>query len=377
MRKRIYVNMCAISCGIVFVISILVVFLLYHVNGIQVENQMKSEVEDITVALEYMNKENIPSYLKKITEANSSRVTIIDTGGIVLYDSQEEVANMVNHLNRPEVKEALEKGNSFGVRYSNTLNNQMCYATALLSTGEVIRLAYVSPSLFSLLLKWAPYYFIVIILIVSATLVTAWKMSKSIIEPINDIDIHNPETNFRYKEFTPLLLRISKYNDERKKNEKLRREFSANVSHELKTPITSISGYADLLRNGMVKSDDVEMFAEKIYKESERLIHLVNDIIKLSRLDEKKVGIDKVIVNLDDLAHKVKESLILITDKYKVRFELDVEPVRVKAVELMMEELLYNLCENAIKFLESDIAIHPLPVPISKIFISLLKYSTA
>lgn len=350
MRRRIYINMCAISCVILLVISIFVVFLLYHISGRQMEQQMKSEAEDITVALEHMNDQEIYAYLEEITKNNDSRITLIDVDGTVLYDSEEEIETMSNHLNRPEVKEAFENGSSFDVRHSNTLDNQMYYVTSLLSTGQVIRLAYVSESLFTLLVKIAPYYMGVIILIVVATLVVAWKMSNSIIEPINNIDIHNPETNFRYKEFTPLLLRISKYNDERKKNEKLRREFSANVSHELKTPITSISGYADLLRNGMVKSDDVEQFAEKIYKESERLINLVNDIIKLSRLDEKKVGIDKGIVKLDEVAHRVQESLILVIDKYKVRFELDVEPVRIMAVELMMEELLYNLCENAIKY---------------------------
>ena len=100
----------------------------------------------------------------------------------------------------------------------------------------------------------------------------------------------------------------------------------------------------------MVKPEDVEQFSEKIYKESERLINLVNDIIKLSRLDEKKVGIDVVSVKMDDLAHRVKESLHPVTDKYRVSFELDVDNVRITAVELMMEELLYNLCENAIKY---------------------------
>ena len=214
----------------------------------------------------------------------------------------------------------------------------------------MLRIGYESKSLFLLILSLAPYYFIVFALSVVLSLVVAWKMSNTIIEPINNIDIHNPETNFRYKEFNPLLVRISKYNDERKKNEKLRREFSANVSHELKTPITTISGYADLLRNGMVKPEDVEQFSEKIYKESERLINLVNDIIKLSRLDEKKVGIDVVSVKMDDLAYRVKESLHPVTDKYKVSFELDVDNVRITAVELMMEELLYNLCENAIKY---------------------------
>lgn len=350
MRKRIYMNMCALSCVILVVLSFFVLILFYNVNRIMMENQMENEAEDIAVALEHMDENNVPVYLNKIAEENESRITLVDTDGTVLYDTKEDASTMANHLNRPEVKEAFEKGHAFDVRYSNTLQRQTYYASEKLSSGKVLRLAYVSESLLTLVLRLAPYYIIVFLLVVVFSLIVAWKMSNTIIEPINNIDIHNPETNFRYKEFNPLLLRISKYNDERKKNEKLRREFSANVSHELKTPITSISGYADLLRNGMVKPEDVEVFAEKIYKESDRLINLVNDIIKLSRLDEKKVGIDKVIVKLDDLAKQVKESLIPVTDKYKVNFELDVQHVRILAVELMMEELLYNLCENAIKY---------------------------
>ena len=314
------------------------------------KSQMESEVEDIAVALEYMEGENVPLYLKQISDTNVSRITLVAQDGTVIYDTKEKTSEMGNHRARPEIRDALKSGKAFDIRYSKTLKKQTYYATQRLSSGEVLRIGYESKSLFLLILSLAPYYFIVFALSVVLSLVVAWKMSNTIIEPINNIDIHNPETNFRYKEFNPLLVRISKYNDERKKNEKLRREFSANVSHELKTPITTISGYADLLRNGMVKPEDVEQFSEKIYKESERLINLVNDIIKLSRLDEKKVGIDVVSVKMDDLAYRVKESLHPVTDKYKVSFELDVDNVRITAVELMMEELLYNLCENAIKY---------------------------
>lgn len=350
MRKRIYINMCTLSCAILVVISVFVLILFCNVNRIMMEKQMKSEAEDIAVALEHMESSEIDEYLNQISGSNTSRITLVDTDGKVLYDTKENPGKMANHLNRPEVQGALDNGRAFDIRYSNTLRKQTYYATEKLETGEVLRIAYVSKSLLSLVISFAPYYFFVFLFIVILSLVVAWKMSDMIIEPINNIDIHNPETNFRYKEFNPLLVRISKYNDERKKNEKLRREFSANVSHELKTPITSISGYADLLRNGMVKSQDVEEFAEKIYKESARLINLVNDIIKLSRLDEKKVGIDVVSVKMDDLAKQVKESLHPVTDKCKVSFELDVDNVRINAVELMMEELLYNLCENAIKY---------------------------
>nr|WP_297932586.1 ATP-binding protein [uncultured Lachnoclostridium sp.] len=350
MRKRIYMNMCALSCAILVVISIFVLFLFSNINHIMMKNQMESEAGDIAAALEHMEGEKVPLYLKQIADANVSRITLVEKEGTVLFDTKEKASEMGNHHARPEIREALKNGKSFDIRYSKTLRKQTYYATQRLSSGEVLRIAYVSKSLLALIISLAPYYFIVFALSVVLSLVVAWKMSNTIIEPINNIDIHNPETNFRYKEFNPLLVRISKYNDERKKNEKLRREFSANVSHELKTPITTISGYADLLRNGMVKSEDVEQFSEKIYKESERLINLVNDIIKLSRLDEKKVGIDVVSVKMDDLAHRVKESLHPVTDKYRVSFELDVDNVRITAVELMMEELLYNLCENAIKY---------------------------
>lgn len=350
MRKRIYMNMCALSCVILVVFSFFVMILYYNVNKLMMENQTKSEARDIALALEHMEFHEIEPYLVQVTKKNKSRITLVEADGKVMYDTKEDVSKMENHLDRPEIKGALKNGSAFDVRYSDTLRKESYYASVRLTSGEILRIGYVSQSLISLVISLAPYYLVVFALIVLLSLVVAWKMSNTIIEPINNIDIHNPEPNFRYKEFNPLLIRIGKYNDERKKNEKLRREFSANVSHELKTPITSISGYADLLRNGMVKPGDVEQFAEKIYKESERLINLVNDIIKLSRLDEKKVGIDVVSVKMDDLARQVKESLYPVTDKYKVYFELDVESIRITAVELMMEELLYNLCENAIKY---------------------------
>ncbi len=350
MRKRIYMNMCALSCAVLVVISVFVLILFYRTNGIMMKKQMVNEAQDLAVALEYMDGHTAMQYVKQVALENNSRVSLIAKNGTVLYDTRQKASEMGNHIDRPEVKGALKNGSAFDVRYSNTLRKQTYYATKCLPSGEVLRIAYVSKSLFGLLLSIAPFYFIIIALCVVLSLIVAWKMSNSIIEPINNINIHNPETNFRYKEFNPLLVRISKYNDERKKNEKLRREFSANVSHELKTPITTISGYADLLRNGMVKPEDVEHFSEKIYKESERLINLVNDIIKLSRLDEKKVGIDVVSVKMNELAERVKESLHPVTDKYRVSFELDVDNVRIAAVELMMEELLYNLCENAIKY---------------------------
>ena len=153
-----------------------------------------------------------------------------------------------------------------------------------------------------------------------------------------------------YEEIKPLVDRINKQNEEQQKNEQLRREFSANVSHELKTPLTSISGYAELLEAGMVKNEDVSEFAAKISKESKRLIEIVEDTIRISKLDEKKLAIDKEKVNLKDIANEVYNTLLPVAQKQKVDIILNITDAYVSAVPLMMNELISNLVTNAIKY---------------------------
>lgn len=217
MRKRIYTNMCALSCVILVVISFFVMFLFYNMNRFSMEKQIKSEAKDIAFALEHMEAYAIQEYLNQVMRNNNSRITLVDEEGTVLYDTREDASKMGNHLNRPEVKEALKHGSAFDVRYSDTLRKQNYYATVRLSSGEILRIAYVSKSQLSFVISLAPYYLAVFALIVMFSLMVAWKMSNTIIEPINNIDIHNPEPNFCYKEFNPLLIRIGKYNEERKK----------------------------------------------------------------------------------------------------------------------------------------------------------------
>lgn len=137
---------------------------------------------------------------------------------------------------------------------------------------------------------------------------------------------------------------------QKQKAEQMRKEFSANVSHELKTPLTSISGYAELMQNGMAAPEDVPGFAKKIYDEAARLIVLVNDIIKISRLDEKDIRQSKETVNLFQMAGEIRERLEHVAEKAGVTLELEGETVNVCAVRSMMDDLIYNLCENGIKY---------------------------
>lgn len=342
--------MCILALGVLVVTSVLVFAMFSRMNKFQTKEQMSNEIEDISAALMHMNENEIYKYISEVAEKNNSRITIISKDGAVLYDTKDEPSVMENHRERREVMGAMKYGKSFVIRYSTTTKMRTCNYAVRMNDGSILRISYVFDNIYKMVQQIIPLILVVFIVVIFFALLMAWKMSNKIIEPINGIDIHHPQTDFIYKEFNPLLKRIGKYNNERTKNEKLRREFSANVSHELKTPITSISGYAQLIQNGMVKPEDVEVFAGKIVKESDRLIHLVDDIIKLSRLDEKKNELDKVIVDFRDLCTKVWESLQPVADKYKVNFEIDVNSVRYIAVELMMEELIYNLCENALKY---------------------------
>ena len=132
--------------------------------------------------------------------------------------------------------------------------------------------------------------------------------------------------------------------------QKMRKEFSANVSHELKTPLTSISGYAEIMKSGMVNREDMIVFSERIYKEASRMITLIDDIIKLSKLDEDHVELEREEVNLYELCSDIVDRLGMSAKKRNVQVELEGEAVLYYGVRQMLDEMIFNLCENAIKY---------------------------
>ncbi|MDD4125707.1 MAG: ATP-binding protein [Eubacteriales bacterium] len=137
---------------------------------------------------------------------------------------------------------------------------------------------------------------------------------------------------------------------EKDDREKLRREFTSNISHELKTPLTSISGFAELIRNGMAGTDDTNHFADNIYKEAQRLIVLVNDIIRLSQLDDGEIPYDETKIDVYEIAKDVVERLENIASAEKITLELTGEHAMVYGNSLILEEMIYNLCDNSIKY---------------------------
>ncbi len=139
---------------------------------------------------------------------------------------------------------------------------------------------------------------------------------------------------------------------EEEKTLKMRKQFSANVSHELKTPLTTIMGTAEIMANGIVKKEDIKEFAGNIYNESSRLLKLIQDIIKISRLDEKDSGYKFEKINLSKICKEVKSELLNKANKIKVKLEIETgtEQVYINGVERVLYEMIYNLCDNALTY---------------------------
>ena len=190
---------------------------------------------------------------------------------------------------------------------------------------------------------------IAVVALAFAYLLSRQQVAK-LIRPINELDLEEPLENEVYEELTPLLESIDKQNKEKEAIANMRKEFSANVSHELKTPLTSISGYAEIMKSGIVKPEDMPRFSEKIYNEARRLITLVEDIIKLSHLDEGKVELERQDVDLYELTREIISRLSPQASAKKVHMELTGESVIYNGVRQILDEMVYNICENAIKY---------------------------
>ncbi|MBP5744658.1 MAG: two-component sensor histidine kinase, partial [Oscillospiraceae bacterium] len=183
--------------------------------------------------------------------------------------------------------------------------------------------------------------------------ILAFRTAKQIVKPINSLELDQPDAA-PYPELNPLVARIREQKqtilEQAGEQERLRREFSANVSHELKTPLTSISGFAELMAEGNVPADKVKEFSSDIYRESKRMITLVDDIIRLSRLDEGGTGLQEGPVDLYALSSEILDGLRSVTEKDGIRLSLEGEPAAVTGVRQLLSEAVYNLCDNAIKY---------------------------
>lgn len=323
------------------------IFVVYYQTMEILKDEIQQEADYIEAAVCISGV----SYLEDMDAVReNTRVTLIDASGEVLYDSGKQEEHLENHLDRPEIQEALKTGNGHDVRRSETLDQDMFYYAVRLDNGTVLRVSKNMETVFSTAMSILPMMGVVACcMVIFALLLAKWQTAK-LIYPINHLNLAEPLENDMYEELTPLLQSIDKQNREKDAVANMRKEFSANVSHELKTPLTSISGYAEIMKDGLVRPEDMKTFSERIYNEASRLITLVEDIMKLSKLDEGAVELEKEEVDFYMLTREICSRLAPQAEKRHVRVEVTGEPVHYLGVRQVLDEMLYNMIENAIKY---------------------------
>ncbi len=348
LQTKIQKNMILIILVTLAIAYAVTTLLVYRQTVDVMEKEVRQEAGYILAAIEISGQ----GYLTELDAADKdTRITLITEQGEVLYDSDQAYeADLENHAGRPEVKEALQDGTGSNVRRSDTLNEEMYYYAVQLSDGSILRVSKTMDTAFRTAVEVLPGMGVIgACMLALAALLSRWQVRR-LIRPINELDLNIPLENEMYEELTPLLKRIDEQNKQKDAIANMRKEFSANVSHELKTPLTSISGYAEIMKNGLVRPEDMKGFAERIYNEASRLITLVEDIIKLSKLDEGEIEIEKEDVDLYDLTREIVSRLAPQAEKRAVHVEVTGENVICHGVRQILDEMIYNICENAIKY---------------------------
>ena len=472
MKRRIYWVMLLLSAVGVVCASILTLGVTASQSMKEAEKSVCQLTDSISTSYNYMTLEEYKDVLTHLVD--NTRATLITEDGTVLFDSNASAAQMENHLDRPEIQDALKTGTGEDARKSSTTQIQTYYYAVRLSDNCVLRLARQYSSLHSMVLSSIPGIIVVMVVLFGLAFLLSRRLTMWMMRPVEqavraldqagmnsepyaelkpffshireqDQQIHDQEEILRQERETlgiiannmrEGLLLISKSGDvisinpsairmltgreagpvefvgrnylivnrtqemhacvkaalagesedaefsmygrvyhvyaspmvrlaevqgavvivldetQQRMAERSRQEFSANVSHELKTPLTSISGYAEMMENGMVASmEDIRTFSGSIHKEALRLIALIEDIIRLSRIEEEPRQENLLEpVKMDDLCGAVLESLEPVAQKAGVTRKLEGNVPAVLGEDSMLSEMVYNLCENAIKY---------------------------
>ena len=462
MRSKIWRSMALTALLAVLLFAVLSMAALYSFFTSQTERELDHEANLVAAAMEG------GAELSALSATHpDGRMTHIAADGTVLFDSDAEAGEMENHLERPEIQQALTSGAGGSTRQSDTLGEMTIYRAIRLDDGTVLRVSGTQKNVLGMVIQLIPAFIALIVVAIIISALASRQATKRIIAPVNALDLDHPLDNDVYEELSPLLKRMD---DQRKRidetvaaltaqrnefatvtsnmaealvllnargevlsvnraaekllglpravcegkyllalnrnfqlseameaalrgenaeqememngrhyrcvaspvkgdngrvsgavmlipdvtdrflAEKARREFTANVSHELKTPLTSILGYAEIMQNGVAGEDKLRQFAGLIHAEATRLIQLVEDILKLSRLDESRLPDDRRRVSLKGLCEEAASRLEPEAKKRDVSIKVEGAECAMEGSPSMLGELVYNLLDNAVKY---------------------------
>ena len=440
------------------------IFVMWVVHSRFMQTELAQLKVEASLASQAVSNEGLP-YLESLDDTIDCRITWISPDGTVLYDNRSDTVEMENHLQREEVRQALETGYGQSTRYSGTLMARYIYVAKLLPDGSILRLSASQGSVLGLMLGMWDSIVLVIIAVLALSYWLSRRLSREVVKPLNELNLEMPLANEGYEEIQPLLRQLEsqqrqlraqstelkqkqkEFNTvtrslseglvllnssgtilsinpsaakllevtpnclgadfsvanrnpavavlveqalhgekqeqtvtlsagqylaaaspvrsegqvfgvvlllfdvtQKQQAEQLRREFTANVSHELKTPLHAISGYAELMKSGLVPQSDMITFSEKIYQESQRMVQLVSDTLRLSRLDEGAADMQWDTVDLYEAAQHAVHELTAPAELAGVSIHLEGSNAYISAIPQLLGAILFNLADNAVKY---------------------------
>lgn len=351
MKKKINIRFIMIAALAIVVTALSAMLVYYNILKEQVFGDLKAYAH----VIELLNIDDLAAGIEKDPYNpidDDLRITLIGSEGEVLYESLLNKDEMDNHNERPEIIEAREKGEGEAIRYSATSGTHTFYYAERLQNGNVLRIGRDSVSVNRIMVNTLVIVLVIALCILFVCMGISHYLTKKLVEPIEKLatNIMLVDVNNVYEEIRPFVNTIKEQHVNIINNAQLRQEFTANVSHELKTPLTAISGYAELIGNGMTGKEDTIRFSNEIHSNANRLLSLINDIIKLSELDEADHQMEMERIDLYKLAENCVQMMQVTAEKQGIRLTLQGESTMAMANKGLMDEVFYNLCSNAIRY---------------------------
>lgn len=352
MKKKINIRLVGIAILAIVATVIGITIIYYRLFQGQVRKDLSISA-NLLKDMPYFASENMEvDKINLSTDKKELRVTWVDADGTVLYDNDATTKKLTNHLDRPEIQDAFEKGSGESVRKSDTMNKNTFYYAILLDNGTVIRVATNAQSLRSVFVSAAPIIFLIILLIIAICIALSHMLTKQLLAPIEMMaeNLENADYESPYRELDPFVEVLKSQHTDILSAAIARQEFTANVSHELKTPLTAISGYAELLEGDMVGEEQRGHFYQEIRKNADRLLVLINDIIRLSEYDQKGHAPIFEAVDLYSAMLECSEELSVNARQREVNISFEGASINVHGNRELLKELIENLVQNAIRY---------------------------
>ena len=365
MTKKTLYKIFAFGVSVITITAVLILSVFYSYSDKQLKEQLR--VVETVVEAE-LNESGDTAFITNNIDPNI-RITLISPSGKVIADNIEDASTLDNHANREEIIEAKKNGEATVTRNSDTQNEKVYYFAKQLDDGNILRVSSQATNIGKFFKDYIVYILICILAVIIAAVFVSFAITKSIIKPIRKLG-QNLDDIDKFKsdeELKPLVNALLQQKKKQKMLDRQKKQFTANVSHELKTPLTSIAGYAELIETGMAKEEDIKPFARVIRKQALRLVSLSEDIIQLSQLeesDDENMSFESV--DLYDIANKCVEALTINALNKNVTLSISGEQCYIRGKAQLVEEMVYNLLDNAIRYNKENGTVTVTVTPLSK-----------